>query len=240
MIKRTYAKGDHLIRLLLLFLLFLPLWAQLETRITAIKGSSAKIEPVQAVKGMSGIVIHHFDADHSTIVARAIYQGSDTIVFDVYDALAQESLPKPKILPHEGDEVLLGYLYDRSLLIAPNLQTYQHYVATHPDTQWLHPDLFAVELSKARHPVPQKEDFKNFCNKFAVGTIHFVLKNRVVEADCYTLSAIHSDPFTIEKSTIKLPFYSRIKEIESSIFDFFGPKEIPDYFSYYAHLLEAK
>ena len=229
-----------MIRLLFSILLSLPIWAQIHTTITKIEGSGAKIEPVQAIKGMSGIVIHHFDADHSTIVARAIYQGSDTITFDVYDALAQESLPKPKILPQVGDEVILGYLYDRSLLIAPNLQSYQHYVAAHPDIQWLHPDLFAVELSKARHPIPQKEDFKNFCNKFATGTIHFALKDRVVEADCYTLAPIHRESFPVDQTKVKLPFYSRIKEIESSIFDFFGQKEIPDYFGYYSHLLEAK
>ena len=229
-----------MIRLLFLILISLPIWAEIHTTITKIEGSSATIEPVQAIKGMSGIVIHHFDANHSTIVARAIYQGGDTITFDVYDALAQESLPRPKILPQEGDEVILGYLYDRSLLIAPNLQSYQEFVNSHPDIQWLHPDLFAVELSKARHPVPQKEDFKNFCNKFATGTIHFALKDKVVEADCYTLAPLHSERFQINQTKVKLPFYSRIKEIESSIFDFFGQKEIPNYFSYYAHLLEAK
>ncbi len=227
-------------RLILLSLLALPIFAQITTQITKADQTQATIAHIDVPVGASGIVVHRFDQDHSTIVARAIYEGGDIIRFTVYDALAQESLPTPKIRPQKGDEVILEYLYDRSTLIAPNLETYQRYVAQHPDIQWLHPDLFATELSKAHHPAPSREDFKNYCNKFALGAIHIALKNEVAQVDCYSFKTISKEPFEIEVKSVKLPFYSRLKEIEGSLFDFFGQKEIENYFSYYRNLVEGR
>ena len=44
--------------------------------------------------------------------------------FEVFDALEQKALPLPGILPKSGDELVLNYLYDRSLIVAPNKEIY--------------------------------------------------------------------------------------------------------------------
>lgn len=207
--------------------------------IVSINQNGAKIHTTSYPIGTSGIVIHHYDKKHASIVARAIVTGVDTIRFEVFDALAQDALPRPKTLPQKGDEVILGYLYDRALIIAPNLATYQA-IANKIEEETLHPDLFATELSKAKHPVPSREDFKNFCNKYALAKIYIAFKDGSAIVDCYSFQQIGSLQVGSLGENIKLPFYSRLKEIESSIFDFFGKKEIQNYDAYYKSLMEQK
>ncbi len=209
------------------------------TKLIKVEKDRGIIEPVSLPPGTSGIVIHHYDKEHASIVARAILEKSDQIRFTIFDALAQDALPTPKTLPQPGDEVILGYLYDRATIIAPNLTTYQQ-IANKLNEELLHPDLFATELSKAKHPAPTYADFKNFCNKYALAKIYLALKDEVAIVDCYSFKKVGSLPLQTSDKSIKLPFYSRLDEIESSIFDFFGKKEIDNYYSYYKKLLEKR
>ncbi len=226
--------------LTLFFALFLlHSFAQTRTTITAVSGGSAKIEPVTLPKGTSGIVIHSFDADHSTIVARAILTSSDTVAFSTYEALAQPNLPKPKILPQKGDTVILGYLYDRALVIAPNYEAYEKIVSS-KDLEWIHPDLFAAELAKAHHPAPSRKDFRRFCDKFALAKVIVALKDEGVVLDCYSFASLERFPLNYNKSALKLPFYSRVEKIESSLFDFFASSKIENYYDYYTKLVEGR
>ncbi len=219
---------------IVLMLFFLTvLFAQTTSTILRVEGNKAKIDLTQAAPGTSGIVIHHYDTNHSSIVARAIVEAPDTIRFEVFDALAQDALPRPTTKPQKGDTVILGYLYDRATIIAPNFATYQKIENSVEGIALVHPDIFATELSKAHRPAPTYEDFKNFCNKFALAKIYLALKNRTDIVDCYSFTPLGSLAIKAEGNETKLPFYTRIKEIETSIFDFFGPKNIQNYYSYY-------
>jgi hypothetical protein len=201
-------------------------------------GAEARVEPVDLPKGTSGIVVHHFDQNHSTIIARAILTAPDRIRFDVFDALAQPNLPTPKILPQKGDLVILGYLYHRGAIIAPNYETYDA-IQKRYDLEWVHPDLFATELAKAHPPPPTKEDFRTFCNKFALARIFVALKDHTDVVDCYSFAVIERLDLPSEGNETKLPFYTRIEKIPSSIFDFFSD-EVKDYYSYYTKLVEGE
>ncbi|WP_281951433.1 plasminogen-binding N-terminal domain-containing protein [Nitrosophilus kaiyonis] len=209
---------------------------------TIIKSYSngATIKNLDAPIGSSGVVVHYFDKIHSTIVARAELIENDKIAYRVFDALKQKALPTPKILPKNGDKVILNYLYDRALIIAPNFKTYENIKNSHPDIEWLHPDLFAAQLSISKNPAPNREDFKNFCNKYSVGLIYFAIKNRGYYVDCYSFKKVGYENISAQKGEIKLPFYSRIKEIQSSWFNFYGASEVRDYTNYYTNLLESK
>ncbi|NPA83103.1 MAG: hypothetical protein GXO38_01315 [Epsilonproteobacteria bacterium] len=202
-------------------------------------GKRATIPASSMPRGTSGVVIHHFDSQHATIVARAILEGPTTITFAVYDALAQPNLPKPKLLPQVGDEVLLGYLYHRAIAIAPDYPSYQELTQRLP-LQWVHPDLFAAELAKAKHPIPSKEDFHDFCNKFALAKVVIALEEEARVLDCYTFATLERIPLKARSRNPKHPFYTRIAKIKGSIFDFFKPKEIQDYYTYYHQLVEGK
>ena len=225
-------------KFLLTILLSLSLFAAQST-IVKITGNGATIDPVDLPKDTSGIVIHHFDQTHSTIVARAILQDSSHIKFDVYDALRQPNLPKPNIKPQVGDSVILGYLYDRAIIIAPNYTTYAQ-IANKVHLNLVHPDLFAAELSKAKEPAPRRKDFRNFCNKFALAKVIIALKNEARVLDCYSFSTIDTLPIQSDANNVKKPFYTRLRKIPGSIFSFFGSDTIDNYFNYYTRLVEGR
>ncbi|BCD67478.1 plasminogen-binding N-terminal domain-containing protein [Nitratiruptor sp. YY09-18] len=222
-------------KLVTLLLIVFTAFAATSTTITNAYKSKATIQRVNLPLGTSGIVIHDYDSMHSSIVARAILVAPDTIKFEVFDALAQEALPTPLTKPQTGDRVILGYLYDRATIIAPNLKSYQE-VANQVDEKIIHPDLFATELSKAKDPAPDYNDFKNFCNKFALAKLYIVQKNQTDIVDCYSFKKIGTLPMRAEGKNVKLPFYNRLKKIQTSLFDFFGGSEIQNYFDYYKKL----
>lgn len=222
-----------------LVIAFLFATALLSAQIQQLKKGGAIIESVDWPVGTSGIVVHHFDDEHSTIIARAILVKPNEIHFGTFKALAQPNLPKPKLLPQVGDEVILGYLYDRGLIIAPNFQTYNE-LAQHLDLEWLHPDLFAAELAKEKHPAPTREDFENFCDKFALAKVVIALQKEAKVLDCYSFATLQTIPIVNESNETKLPLYTRINKISGSLFDFFGSSEIDNYYSYYKRLTERK
>jgi hypothetical protein len=164
---------------------------KIETTIIKDFGQKAQISPTNAPVGSSGIVVRNFDKIHTTIIARATYIGNNTIKYTVFDALAQKSLPIPNILPKKGDKVILNYLYNRGLIIAPSRQIYQKIVSSHTEIEWLHPDLFASQLSKDKNPTPSQEDFKKFCNTYSAGILYFALGNEGIFIDCYSFLQRH-------------------------------------------------
>ena len=212
----------------------------LKTIILKSENYSATVKDIDAPIGSSGIVIHYFDKIHSTIVARAELIDKNKIEFKVFDALKQKALPTPNILPKAGDKVILNYLYNRGLIIAPNYKTYKNIIKNHNKIEWLHPDLFAAQLSKEKNPAPTKENFKNFCNRYAVGIIYMAISNKGYFVDCYSFKRVYEEPLNMDYSETRLPFYSRVKEIESSWFNFYGDNEVKDYTNYYMNLMESK
>ncbi len=221
-------------RLFLLLWLPLVLFAASTSHIISTDGKSAKIENVTLPVGTSGIVVHSYDDKHRTIVARAILVAPDTIRFEVFDALAQDALPKPLTKPQKGDKVILGYLYDRALIIAPNLQTYQS-IAAQASEKLLHPDLFAAELAKRGHKRPEREDFKDFCNRYALAKLYIAQRSGTDIVDCYSFKKVGSLEVGTSGKETKLPFYNRFRRIPGSLFDFFSSDEY-NFFDYYKKL----
>ena len=98
-----------------------------ETALLSVADGSGEItdSPTIAV-GSSGVVMHNFGSGASSIIARAVVTqksaGKAKVRFEVFDMLAQEALPLPKILPSSGDKVILNFLYDRAIIVAPNAE----------------------------------------------------------------------------------------------------------------------
>ncbi|WP_200762657.1 plasminogen-binding N-terminal domain-containing protein [Nitrosophilus alvini] len=236
---------------LLAFFAFIPLlFAQAQTiNITSEilnEGKEiAEIKKTAAPVGSSGIVIHKFDDKHSTIVAHATIiekkADRDIVKFSVFKALAQEALPVPNLKPEKGDKVILKYLYDRGLIISPNKQTYDAIKKRYKDIEWIHPDLFAAELSKSGTAAPTKEDFQKFCEEYSLGIVYFAVEDIGYTVDCVSFKPVYKEKNAIlSKENFKLPFYSRVEEIQTSWFSFYKTTEIKDYTNYYKNLLETK
>lgn len=220
--------------------LFADILANIESEILTIDQNRATIKSVDAPIGSSGIVVHKFDENHSTIVAKVELIDSNMVKFSIYEALKQESLPTPNILPKIGDKVILNYLYDRGLIIAPNFKMYDIIKKTYPNIEWLHPDLFVAQLSKDQNPVPKRKDFSKFCNKYAVGLVYIATNNRGFFVDCQSFKVIKDEKIKNLDNKIKLPFYSRIDEIKSSWLEFYKDSKIKNYDEYYKNLMELK
>lgn len=196
------------------------LFNEFSTEVLEINGRNAIIKNSDdIVLGSSGIVTHTFKSGISTIVARAdvIKKDGDkaTIRFDVYKLSTQVAFPKPGILPEVGDKVTLNYLYDRALIVAPNYKVYKEVTEHFKDINWVHPDVVGAYLAKVFRPNPDKKIFQKVCEVNSTGLIFFALNNKGYFVDCNNFRSVKE----IKTGHIKkaqVPFYTRVKEIETS------------------------
>ena len=210
-------------------------------KILSIDGNIATIKNSPNVSiGSSGVVVHQYSKNHSTIVAKAIVidKNSDYIKirFKKFDDLKQDVLPVPMILPAAGDRVILNYLYNHALAITPNYKTYKEVITKHKDINWLHPDLFAAKLFADNNPSPSKEDFQNMCKDYSFSLLYFAINSKGYFVDCNSFKAIKQETLHTNESKTIVPFYSRIKDIEASWLSF-GKTKITNYTNYYEMLL---
>ena len=219
------------------------LFVEYKAKILQIIGDTAIVKGSETVKkGASGIIIHHFDKTHSSIVARAIVTDVSKqkirVRFEVFDDLKQDALPSPDIRPQVGDTILLNYLYDRAIAIVPDFNLYQEVTNRYKDINWIHPDIFAAKLAKENNPAPKREDFKKVCQNFSASLLFFALEQKGYFVDCYSFSILKTTPLPKAKS-VQLPFYTRINDIKSSWLSF-SDEKIEDYNQYYLNLLDKE
>ncbi len=233
---------------LLFFILFITgsfldassLFKEHKTKIISINENTAIVKNFPDVKiGSSGIVVHRYSKNHSTIVAKIIViaKNSDTmkILFKSFKDLKQPVLPLPKILPQAGDTVILNFLYNKALMIAPNYQTYKNIENRHTDITWLNPDLFAAKLFADNDPNPHRSTFKNMCKNYSFSLLYFAINKSGYFVDCNSFKILSKEHIK-NSGKIMLPFYSRIKNIQASWLSF-GKSKIKNYNEFYTNLL---
>ena len=190
------------------------------------------------IVGSSGVVMHKLNDGSKTIIARAVVtqkkDGYANLRFEVFNELQQSALPLPTILPQAGDEVILNYMYNRSLIIAPNKEIYDQVTKSFSHITFIHPDIVAAYLSYEYKPNPSKADFRKMCAQNATGLILIALDGEALFADCGSFEILQSFK-TGEISYYEVPFYTRIKDIKSPFWKF-GAK-IKNYDKYYNKLL---
>ena len=217
-----------------------PLFNEFSTEVLKIDGRNAVIKNSDdIVLGSSGVVTHTFKNGVSTIVARAdvIKKDGDkaTIRFDVYKLSTQTAFPKPGILPAVGDKVRLNYLYDRALIVAPNYKVYKEVTKHFKNIEWIHPDIVGAYLAKIFRPNPDKEIFQKVCEVNSAGLIFFALNNRGYFVDCNNFRSV-KEVKTGHIKRAEVPFYTRIKDIETS-WTTWGGSNITDYNAYYRNVI---
>ncbi len=211
-----------------------------KTQLLSVNGDIGQVpNSSKIVKGSSGVVIHRFDNKTATIIARVVVQdvkGANAILkFEVFDLLEQASFPLPGITPVKGDEVILNYLYDRALIVAPNETIFKEVTSFYNDISWIHPDIMAAYLSANYKPNPKRHDFDAICRKHSTGLIFFALDLRGFFADCQSLKVLK----VIKSGKIanyQLPFYNRTGDIDTAFWKWDGAS-INNYNAHYARLL---
>ena len=200
--------------------------------------TTATLEGVQV--GMYGAIIRRFDESHSTALSWAeitkIDGSTTTLALKPILTLEQNALPTGKWTPKVGDEVIIGYNYQRALLIAPNSSIYNKITRYHNNRQWVHPDIFTAALSAEGHPTPIKEDFSRTCRLNNIGLVFFMFDKSIITVDCHSFKILENKSTSIRAEDIQLPFYSRVPHIEANWFGE-GSSEMTSYAPHYIELL---
>lgn len=186
----------------------------------------------------SGVVIQRFQTSKSIIARASVIakeKGLAKLKFSVFADLEQDALPLPNVVPQKGDEVVLNFLYDRGLVIAPDEQTYNKLVSSFPEIYFTHIDILGAQLIRSSSLAPKRSDFRKFCADNAVGILIFALEDKAKIVDCQDFSELYE--LAIAKpSSIQVPFYSRIGGYKSNFFDF-NSQEVGNYYRYYNALI---
>lgn len=192
------------------------------------------------VVGSSGIVMRSFGNGLKSIIARVVVDSKDgaraRVHFEVYSQLKQKSLPVPNYMPANGDEIVLNYLYDRALIIAPNVEVYEQVLKAFPNISFVHPDLVGAQLSIDYKPNPGQEDFRNACATNIAGVIFIALENEAMFVDCGSFKPLKKFK-SGQIAEYHLPFYTRVRDINTIFWKIDG-EHINNYDKYYRFLLE--
>lgn len=194
----------------------------ISTPVIEVQGNRASIEAPQLQKGMSGFIVRHFDATHSSIIANA--RVSETtpssnkalITFSEFDGLRQNALPNGKWTPQANDEVIIAYDYGRALVIAPNEEIYNKVTKSIPNVDFVHPDLYATYLSHEGHPTPLVSDFRRFCTAASVGLLYIQNAQTLFTLDCKNYTLLQMTPYYAVGEESQTPFYTRVPAIRAA------------------------
>jgi len=191
--------------------------------------------------GVSGFVVHHINKDHSSILKSVVVESFDpstksaTLKVSEFNALENSALPSGKWSIAPGDIVELAFGYSRGLLLAPSEEIY-HKITKSVKIEWIHPDLFAMTLSFEGHPTPLSEDFARFADSMSVGLLFIYLDKRVYTVDIKSFKILNITEAPFQQESTKLPFYSRVEEIDAAWWGE-GSDEMQEYAPHYYELL---
>ena len=217
-----------------------PLFLEYKTKIIETNEQSAIItDSPEFVVGASGVVIHHFDAKASSIITRVDVvsksNGKAVLKFEKFNMLSQGAFPDTGVKPAIGDDVIINYLYDRAIIIAPNQGVYTDITKQYNDITWIHPDIVAGYLTKLYRPNPDKAIFQQTCYQNSTSIIFFAIENKGHFVDCHNFNILQTIDIKNSGET-EIPFFNRVKNIESSWFSW-NSANIADYNTYYSTLL---
>jgi len=191
--------------------------------------------------GSSGVIVHAFDSEHKTIIATVEViekkSGYAKLKYKNYKGLKQSALPSYNIAPQKGDEVILNFLYERAMAIVPNKDTLQYIIEKYNNIEWIHPDIFASQLAIDYTPTPEKEEFQQECKQDNFALLFFAIEDKGYFVDCKSFKVIKQINLPQTNQEIKVPFYSRLKEIKGRMFGLMGGDGMNDYNKYYKKML---
>jgi len=224
---------------------FAQVISNIQTTIDNINANSAKAISKEAKIGMSGVIIHTFKNEHSAIIAKATVINKNSsneleLTLEPYIPTAQKSLPYGEKSAVVGDKLILGYDYHRAMIISNNSENFQK-IKNSENREWVHPDLFAANLSTVAKGTPTKDTFNMFCQVNTIGLLYFQIKNTLYTVDCDNFNIIESKHFSSISDEEMKPFYNRIGKIHTSWLGWLnlGSSEIANYTEYYSSLLEV-
>jgi len=216
-------------------------------KIENLKDNKSTINTGNLIVGQSAIVVHVYDSNRRLIVANAKVISSDenssVVEFFSFDDLKQDAIPTTNRSVEIGDVLILNYMYDQSLLIAPDFDTYQAVQKSFTQNNFVHPDIFGATLKFENQPLPKKKDFQKFAIKQNLGTIFFVVDKKIYILDAKTFSILDQYDFPNTTKEQQMPFFTRVEDIKAPLIDFknfFSGLDSSSYDNYYKGILGIK
>ena len=189
-----------------------------------VKGDTAKIKKTKLKIGQSGIIRHTYKNNHSIILANASviksFDEYSLIKFTPFTQLEQKALPNVSTSVKNKDIFILNFLYSSSLLVTPNQDAFVKTRDMFPSHNFIHSDILASYLKLENSPYPSRKQIKEYSKKVSIGTIFYVIENKVFIIDTKTFKIISTEEIKYNKNKVQLPFYTRIEKIKKGNFDF--------------------
>jgi len=209
-------------KIALITLLSLPLFAgffpqTMQTSISTGGEKSVVLKNPFPVNGMSGVVIHDYGNGLEAITSRIVQKTAKEVILLGSDIVHHDELPTIKTAVRSGDKVVAGYMYNNVLLFAPDAQTYAKITSSH-NKKWVHPDLFALFLSKESDTMPSKKNLSRFSKKYQVGLIYIVSKGKAKLLDPISGQIIGEKTMSGLPEKGSFPFFMRFDKIKSGWF----------------------
>jgi len=209
-------------KVVLILLTALPLLAgffpsTVHTSVTSAEGKILTLRSPFPVNGMSGIVIHNYSNKLEAITAYIAQTATKKAEVISKDIIHHDELPTIKTAVTSGDKVIGGYLYNTVMLLAPNAGNYTKITSSYAKN-WIHPDLFAIYLSKRGEAYPTRENLKAFAKAYQIGLVAIVRKGSLVLFDPISSQIIAKKQGNYASKDAQFPFYMHFKEIRKGWF----------------------
>jgi len=212
-----------MIKIALLLFSALPLFAgffppTVHTSVVSASGDSLTLRSSFPANGMSGVVIHNYGSDLQAITAYIAQSKSGHAEVIDRDIIHHEELPTIKTEVKAGDTVIGGYLYNTVMLLAPDADTYRKLTSAYPQKSWVHPDLFAIYLSKRGDAFPTRENLLAFAKDYQIGLVVVIRKDAVVVFDPVSGKIVGKKAVGTLPEKAQYPFYMHFEEIRTGWF----------------------
>ena len=209
-------------KIALILLTALPLFAgffpsTVHTSVASAKGDTLTLRSSFPADGMSGIIVHDYGSDLQAITAYIAQTSKGHAKVISRDIIHHDELPTIKTPVRPGDKVIGGYLYNNVILLAPDAATYTKITSSY-NKSWIHPDLFAIYLSKRGDGYPTRENLGEFARAYQVGLVAIVRKDGLVLLDPISGHIISKKAMGGLPAKAQFPFYMHFKEIRSGWF----------------------
>ncbi len=210
-------------------------------KISNVTEDTAVINIGSLIIGQSGIVVHNFKNNQSIILTSASVTSTNektsTITFLHDDIIKQDSISNTNLNVANNDTFVLNHMYNVTLLISPNFQTYNNILKTHSNN-FIDSELFSASLKINDNATPTKEDIQDFAKANNIATIYIAIKNKLYIIDSLTFKVIKVKHINIKDQSTQVPFYTKVLNIKNSFFDFTSLSQIEDYDKYYENMLK--
>ena len=206
------------------------------TKLQNVNNDTATINIGNLRIGQSAVIQHNYPNRKSLLVANAYVTSSNnsssTLKLVPFLDLKQNAIPTSNRKAQNGDLVILNYMYDSSLIVAPSQDAFTATREKYRDNNFLHSDLFGAKLKIEGEPLPSKETIQDFAISQNIGTLFFIIDTTIYIVDTKTFAVLDKDiiAYNVVEDK-KMPFYTRVEKIEKS-----GLQSVLDYENWFSFL----